>query len=175
MRKFVTPLLAFFVIGALPIASHAATTSQVESGMTSVVFGNGALAALGLSITGVDDGTIAPGDLGSLSVAFPILERSEGTSFEYDNVEFAPFSGTIEHQGSVTFTDAETSTAEITVGDFTIGYDENRSDSNPDASGFFVQDNLDLGAILFDITDPIVEAFDRFAGHPVEYRRLCRV
>jgi hypothetical protein len=161
MRKSVCRLIAIFAVAVVPLSVQAETVSVVEGGQTSVLFGNGALESLGLAIAGVDGDVVAPGELGPFSVAFPINARDAAmlpTTFEYDGTDFAPFAGTIEHMGEVELTDAATSTASITVGDFTIGYDAARVDG--DATGFFVQDNVDTGAILFDIANPIVEAFD---------------
>ena len=161
MRKIAFTIIAALAVTSVPFAAQAATVSQVEGGETSVLFGNGALATLGLAIAGVGGDIIAPGSLGPLSVAFPIAPRDAAllpTTFTYDGMSFAPFAGTIEHTGSVTFTDAATETASITLGNFTIGFDGDRV--GEDRTGFFVKDNLDVGDILFDIANPIVEAFD---------------
>lgn len=145
------------VLMALPFAAQA-TSIQVDSGQTSVVFGFGALESIGLQITGIEGATIAPGSLGPNSVAFPI---DSSTSFVYAPGSFAPFAGAIEHAGGVSLTDVASGTVDLTLGNFTIGYDGNRiGNPNPDATGFFVKDNIDTGAILFDITDPIIEAFE---------------
>jgi hypothetical protein len=161
MRKSAIKLLAILFVAAVPMAGQAATVSVVEGGTTSVLFGNGALDALGLGIKGVD-GTIVPGNLGPFSVAFGITGRDVETlptTFSYDAGDFlGTFAGSIEHSGTIELTDAATGTASITVGNFTIGFDAGRSDET--RSGFFVQDNVDTGAVLFDIGNPIVEAFD---------------
>lgn len=166
MRLRMKALACAAVLMALPFATHA-TSVQVDSGQTSVVFGFGALESIGLRITGIDGATIAPGSLGPNSVAFPINARDAGapalpTTFVYEPGGLAPFAGTIEHAGGVNLTDIASGTVALTLGNFTIGYDATRLSSglNPDATGFFVKDNIDTGAILFDITDPIVEAFD---------------
>lgn len=140
---------------ATPVASHAAL-SQVTGGSTSVVFGNGALDALGLEITAVN-GVIAPGGLGPNSVAFDINSRDAAsglsTTLTYDADDFAPFNGTIEHSGTLQFNGA------IDVGNFTIGFAGDRPDG---ASGFFVASTFGLEAILFDIANPVVEPFEDF-------------
>jgi len=134
----------------VPIAAPAqAAPVPVTGGQTSVALDGDLLESVGLEITGVSADVIVPGTLPG-SVAFPINPRSGGaglnTTFEYDPNTFpAPgsFSGTIEHTGTITFNDS------ITVGDFTIGFDPERVED--DASGFFVMDNVDLGAVLFDV------------------------
>ena len=163
MRRSALKLVAILAVAGAPFTAQAATVSLVEGGQTSVLFGNGALPSLGLAIAGIDTDTLAPGSLGPFSVAFPITSRDAAvlpTTFEYDGSLFAPFAGTIEHAGEVELTDAATNTASITVGDFTIGYDASRI--GDDRSGFFVKDNVDVGAVLFDIgaTTAIIEAFD---------------
>jgi len=46
----------------------------------------------------------------------------------------------------------------VTVGDFTIAYDQSRAGDG--RSGFYVADNIDLQAILFDLAVPsFIEAF----------------
>ncbi len=147
---------------AAPFSAQAITI-QVDSGQTSVVFGYGALDSLGLAVAGTT-GSV-PGGLGPNSVGFGINSRNTfgdylETTFVYEAGDFAPFAGTIEHDGAIFLTDAATGTAAITVGDFTIGYDAGRADEGSGATGFYVQDNIDTGAILFDIADPIVEAFE---------------
>ena len=146
--------LAVLVLSfALPFATQAATV-QVEGGQTSVLFGNGALASLGLEITSVTPNVM--GDLGPNSVAFGINPRDAigdalDTTFTYDSPDFAPFSGAIEHTGRVQFNDI------IEVGDFTIRAAADRPDNT---SGFVVESTFGLEAILFDIANPIIEAFD---------------
>lgn len=160
MRKSAFKLVAILAVAVVPLSAQAELVSVVEDGDTSVLFGNGALASLGLGIAGVDDDTQVPGDLGPFSVAFDINDRDEvlPTSFSYQDGDFlGTFSGTIEHSGEV---DLEILATEqiVTVGDFTIGFDGSRVGG--DRTGFFVLDNQDLGIILFDLANPIVEAFD---------------
>lgn len=153
MRTFGKTLAAIVMMALLPLAGQAMAV-QVEGGQTSVLFGNGALASLGLEITSVTPNVT--GDLGPNSVAFGINPRNAigdalSTSFIYDSPSFAPFSGAIEHSGRVQFNDS------IEVGDFTIRAAEGRPDGT---SGFVVESTFGLSAILFDIADPIIEAFD---------------
>jgi hypothetical protein len=154
VRNHFKKSLAVLVVSfALPLATQAATI-QVEGGQTSVLFGNGALASLGLEITSVTPNIT--GDLGPNSVAFGINPRNAigdalDTTFIYDSPDFAPFSGAIEHTGRVQFNDS------IEVGDFTI---RAAADRPTDTSGFVVESTFGLEAILFDIANPIIEAFE---------------
>jgi len=154
LRSFTsTAMLAIALLLAIPFTTQAAMI-QVEGGQTSVLFGNGALATLGLEITSVTPNVT--GDLGPNSVAFGINPRNAigdalNTTFIYDSPEFAPFSGAIEHTGRVQFNDS------IEVGDFTI----RAADGRPaGTSSFVVESRFGLNAILFDIANPIIEAFD---------------
>jgi hypothetical protein len=153
MRAFGKTLAAIVLLAALPLAGQA-TTVQVEGGQTSVLFGNGALASLGLEITSVTPNV--KGDLGPRSVSFGINPRNAigdalDTTFNYDSPSFAPFSGAIEHSGRVQFNGS------IEVGDFTIRAAEDRPDGT---SGFVVESTYGLLGILFDLANPIIEAFD---------------
>jgi hypothetical protein len=148
----ITAVLIFLL--ATPLSSNAAT-AQVEGGQTSVLFGNGALDALGLTITKVSP-NVGGGNLGPNSVALGINPRDAkgnalDTTFIYDSPSFVPFSGAIEHSGRIQFNDT------INVGDFTIRAETGRP---MDTSGFVVESTFGLSAILFDIANPIVEAFD---------------
>ena len=148
-----TTILSVFLVFAMPLATHAAAI-QVEGGQTSVLFGNGALDALGLSITSVTPNV--GGNLGPNSVSFGINPRNAiggalDTTFIYDSPNFAPFSGAIEHSGRIQFNSA------IEVGDFTIRAASGRPTGT---SGFVVESTFGLNAILFDIANPIIEAFD---------------
>jgi hypothetical protein len=146
--------LAIVFLVTMPLTSHA-TTAQVEGGSTSVLFGNGALDALGLTITDASS-DVGAGNLGPNSVSFGINPRDAGgsaldTTFIYDSPNFAPFSGAIEHSGSIEFNDS------ITVGNFTIRAE---SDRPAGTTGFVVESTLGLNAVLFDIANPIIESFD---------------
>ena len=145
--------LLLAIIALAPLNSHAITT-QVIGGQTSVLFGNGALDALGLEISSVTPNIW--GDLGPNSVLFGINPRNAidpalSTTFEYDSDNFSPFSGAIEHSGRIAFNDGA-----IVVGDFTIRAADGRPDGT---SGFVVESTFGLAAILFDIANPIIEAF----------------
>ncbi|MEM8845454.1 MAG: hypothetical protein AAGB35_10495 [Pseudomonadota bacterium] len=141
---------------ATPVTGHAVITQVVsgEDSKTSVLFGNGALATLGLEISDVTDAL--SGNLGPNSVAFGINSRTAmsglSTTFTYDSLSFAPFSGSIEHTGSVFFNDNT-----IEVGNFTIRAADGRPDGT---SGFVVESTVGLAAILFDIANPIIETFE---------------
>ena len=148
-----TTILAIALFLAMPFAAQA-TSIQVEGGETSVLFGNGALVSLGLEITSVTPNV--KGSLGPNSVSFGINPRNAigdalDTTFIYDSPNFAPFSGAIEHSGRVQFN------GNIEVGDFTIRAVEGRPEGT---SGFVVESNYGLMGILFDIANPIIEAFD---------------
>ena len=151
------------VLGASGVIAAACTVSfasadlvGVQGGQTNVLLDFELIeAATGLALGGVSDGVIVPGNLGEGSVAFAITGPDSAvlpTTFAYDTADFfGSFSGTIEHRGSVSFTGS----ADVTVGNFTIGYDA--------LAGFQVVDNLDLGFALFDVANieasPEVETF----------------
>jgi hypothetical protein len=146
-------MLVALPVLAMPFTTHAAAV-QVEGGQTSVLFGNGALDSLGLTITSVTPNV--GGNLGVNSVSFGINPRNAiggalDTTFIYDSPDFSPFSGTIEHSGRVQFNGT------IEVGDFTIRAATGRPTGT---SGFVVESTFGLNAILFDIANPIIEAFD---------------
>lgn len=140
------------VLGASGVIAVACTASfasadlvAVQGGQTNVLLDFELIeAATGLALGGVSDGVIVPGNLGEGSVAFAITGPDAAvmpTTFAYDTADFfKSFSGTIEHRGSVSFTGS----ADVTVGNFTIGYDA--------LAGFQVIDNLDLGIALFDVS-----------------------
>lgn len=153
MRAFGKTLAAIALFTFLPLAGQAASV-MVEGGETSVLFGNGALASLGLEITSVTPNV--KGVLGPNSVSFGINPRNAigdalDTTFIYDSPSFAPFSGAIEHSGRVQFNGS------MEVGDFTIRFAEDRPDGT---SGFVMESNYGLMGIMFDIANPIIEAFD---------------
>ncbi|MEN1681557.1 MAG: PEP-CTERM sorting domain-containing protein [Planctomycetota bacterium] len=135
--------------------AHAASAADVIGGRTNVALDTAALsAAASLDLSSVSPGIgagVLPG-----SVAFPINPRDAATlptTFSYTAGDFpgGPFSGTIEHTGSVFFnSDA------VEVGNFTIGFDGARATGG--ASGFFVESTTGIAAILFDTA---VVALDR--------------
>ena len=154
MKTFKTIVLALSIGVALQ-NSLSAQTVDVIGGQTSVLLDAATLEqAASLVISGTAGPVIAPGNLGGASVAFPINGRGAvlPTTFAFDPNNFlGDFSGTIEHSGSVLFnSDA------IEVGDFTIGFDGGRAAGL--ASGFFVESNVGIEAILFDIANPSVDA-----------------
>jgi len=126
-----------------------AATFELASGVTSVFLDLDTLSSVGLDLTEAN-GTVPPVS-SSYLVGFPITPETD-FKFSFDNGVFAPVSGTIEHTGSVTFNDA------LTLGNFSIGFDPDRASST--ASGFFVQDTITLGAILFDVAPPSSLSFD---------------
>ena len=132
------------VLASLVVATQAHAV-PVLSGQTNVLLDLDLLASVGLNLSGVGGATIVPGNLGAGSVAFPITGT---TTFQYTAGTFAPFSGTIEHAGTVSF-NANT----LTIGNFTIGFDAARAGAT--TSGFFVADNVTFpGVALFDIGIP---------------------
>jgi hypothetical protein len=142
---------------ALFAGSAQAEVVDVAGGQTNVLLDTALLSsAASLDLSSVSGAVIAPGNLGPDSVAFPINARDAmnpdlPTTFSYDPSDFlGTFSGTIEHTGSVRF-NSDT----IEVGDFTVGFDAARAGQLGGlASGFFVQDTVSLGAILFDVENP---------------------
>lgn len=144
MRRLKQFLLVLGI--ALVSPAHAAL---IVSGQTNVLLDTALLATVGLNLTGVAGPVIVPGDLGPGSVAFPINPRNAvapalPTTFAYTPGTIAPFSGTIEHSGSVIFN------GNTPVGNFTIGFDAGRVGGS--RSGFFVADNVTfVGVPLFDL------------------------
>lgn len=124
-----------------------AQDADVIGGATSVLLDVDLLsAAAGLDLSSVSSDVI-DGNLGTGSVAFDINPRDAAslpTTFSYTPGSLAPFSGAIEHTGSVFFNNDT-----VEVGNFTIGFDENRVGG--DNSGFFVESTTGVEAILFDV------------------------
>ena len=142
----------FSVAVAMVLAAGSMVTAQnadVVGGQTSVALDTELLSmAAGLDLSGVSD-DVGPGNLGDGSVAFDINPRDAAslpTTFSYSVGDLAPFSGSIEHTGSVFFNDDS-----IEVGNFSIGFDENRVGGSN--SGFFVASTTGIAAILFDVAD----------------------
>ncbi|QDV72540.1 PEP-CTERM sorting domain-containing protein [Botrimarina mediterranea] len=142
MKRLTTALVA-----ALAVPTLAFAQADVQSGFTSVALDTATLsAAAGLDLSSVSPG-IGAGTLPG-SVAFPINARDAATlptTFTYTPNDFptGPFSGSIEHTGSVFFNaDA------VEVGNFTIGFDAARAVGA--ASGFYVESTTGVAAILFD-------------------------
>lgn len=129
---------------SLAAASQAGAV-MLTGGQTNVALDTEILSSVGLDLSGVAGPVIVPGNLGAASVAFPI---TAATTFDYTAGSLAPFSGTIEHSGSVLFNDGG-----LEVGNFTIGFDAGRQSAT--TSGFFVADNITFpGVALFDIGPP---------------------
>lgn len=147
--RFLKPLL---LAATLAVSSQASAVG-VLGGQTNVLLDTGLLASVGLSLSGVGGPVIAPGNLGPDSVAFAINGRDASapalpTTFKYTPGTLAPFSGTIEHTGTVLFNDGA-----LEVGNFTIGFDAARAGAA--TSGFFVADNVTfVGVPLFDVGIP---------------------
>lgn len=145
-------LKTVFIVATLAAAAQASAV-PVRSGQTNVLLDLPLLESVGLVLSGVGGPVIAPGDLGAASVAFPINARDAlapalATTFEYTEGTLAPFSGTIEHSGTVLF-----NANALEVGNFTIGYDASRATAT--TSGFFVADNVTFpGVALFDVGVP---------------------
>lgn len=128
--------------------------AMVESGVTSVFLDVDALGAVGLSLTGTIGDVEAPASEDFL-VGFTITPE---TDFAFsDEAGFTLLGGSIEHTGGVVFNGG--TEAELAVGNFSIGFDPNRVDETTGATGFFVQDLLTTGAILFDIAG-VAPSFD---------------
>ncbi len=147
MRMF----LAALILCCAPGFARAASVA-VLGGQTSVALDLETLSAVGLDLSSVSSDVIAPGALGGGSVAFAINPPDAAapafpTTFTYDSDGFAPFSGTIEHTGSVFFNADSTE-----VGNFRIGFDAGRVAAG--ISGFFVESTVGVAAILFDVADP---------------------
>ncbi|MAT72555.1 MAG: hypothetical protein CMJ58_23905 [Planctomycetaceae bacterium] len=151
------PRLLAFALSIFVLNSQHAARGQVNviGGQTSVLLDTDTLStAASLDLSSVSADVIAPGSLGAASVAFGITPRSAATlptDFSYAPNNFpagGSFAGKIEHQGSVFFNaDA------VEVGDFTIGFDGARVGTlGGAASGFFVESNAGIAAILFDIS-----------------------
>ncbi|MEM9274221.1 MAG: spondin domain-containing protein [Cyanobacteria bacterium P01_F01_bin.143] len=121
----------------------------IESGVTSVFLDLELLEeAAGITLVATDsDAEPASEDF---QVGFAIAEE---TDFSFAPVEFTPLGGTIEHSGTITL---GLGGNDITVGEFSIGYDESRVTES--ASGFFVANGSDaplgLEIVLFDVGNP---------------------
>ncbi|MGK7892387.1 MAG: hypothetical protein AB4372_01720 [Xenococcus sp. (in: cyanobacteria)] len=124
----------------------------IDSGITSV-FLDLALLEEATGITLVSVNSEAEPFSEDFQVGFAI---TEDTDFSFELVLVPPFltplGGTIEHSGTITLALGE---AQVTVGDFSIGFDPNRVSET--ASGLFVADTLTDHLsleILFDLSNP---------------------
>lgn len=143
------PVVLFTVLVACCHSLYAAPVN-VTGGQTNVALDFQTLSsAASLNLSGVSSDVIVPGDLPD-SVAFGINGRNAAalpTTFSYTSPGLAPFSGSIEHTGSVFFNDDA-----VEVGNFTIGFDPGRVAGN--ASGFYVESTTGIAAVLFDVETP---------------------
>ena len=141
-------MTAAAVSTAIVSDSAYASPFQAESGVTSVFLNfEEVLSPLGIDLAGADD--VVDPAAGLFQVGFTITPDTDFT-FSDENI-ITPLSGAIAHIGSVTLA-IDTMDEDLTVGNFVIGFDADRvSDAT---SGFFVQDTLSLGIVLFDITNP---------------------
>ncbi|MEN0020009.1 MAG: hypothetical protein AAF747_03890 [Planctomycetota bacterium] len=139
--------ISLSAIVALAAGTAMAQDSDIVGGATSVALDTVTLAsAAGLDLSSVSSDVgvgVIPG-----SVAFSINARDAAvlpTTFSYTAGDFptGPFSGTIEHTGSVFFNNDT-----VEVGNFTIGFDAARASGLN--SGFFVESTTGVAAILFD-------------------------
>lgn len=141
------------IAAAAIVVATQAHAVPITGGQTNVLLDVRLLGSVGLTLSGVGGPVIAPGDLGSASVAFPINGRDAAspalaTTFTYTPGTLLPFAGTIEHSGTVFFNDDA-----LEVGNFTIGFDAARVSAAK--SGFFVADNVTFaGVALFDVGIP---------------------
>lgn len=147
-KKWIIAVIAAVIVAWCADATQA-QQRLVNGGQTNVLLDTGALAGAGLVLSGVSASVIVPGDLGPNSVAFGVNARNGNlpTTFRYEVGSLAPFSGTIEHTGSVFFNNGT-----LEVGNFTVGFDANRIGGS--RSGFFVASTVGLAATLFDIENP---------------------
>ena len=151
--------------------------AQINDGTTSVTLDTELLtSAAGLTLTGAEN-TVAPTSE-QFAVGFDITEGSELilSSDVFEPNDLTPIIGfaEINHTGTLTFSTSTDNIGDITVGDFTIGYDASRQTDN--TSGFFLENTVDGvlpdGAILFDISfsesvsisdiDPLSGSVDNF-------------
>ncbi|MEL6399388.1 MAG: hypothetical protein AAFR26_09920 [Cyanobacteria bacterium J06626_4] len=126
------------------------TDLAVETGTTSVFLDLALLeAAAGLVLDSVDSAATPFSD--NFQVGFAINDE---TDFTYTAMPFAPTGGSIEHDGTITLDTVDNPNADITVGEFSIGFDPSRVTDT--ASGFFVADTIEGNGldILFDISVP---------------------
>lgn len=105
--------------------------------------------AAGLTFTGAEN-TVEPIS-DDFAVGFDISETSD-LLFNKDCC-LTPIGGELDHTGTISFS---SELGNITVGDFTIGFDASRQTDG--RSGFFVQNTVERvlpdGAILFDLGNP---------------------
>ena len=126
----------------------------IDSGVTSVFLDVETLSSVGLDLTGTVGDVEAPVSDDFL-VGFAITPE---TDFAFsDEGGFSLLGGSIEHTGGVVFNGG--TDGELAVGNFSIGFDAERADAGTGATGFFVQDLLTTGAVLFDVAG-VAPSFD---------------
>jgi hypothetical protein len=128
-------------VSIAPVQAQTATY-QVQSGVTSVYHDLSYLSSIGLNLTGTGN-TVQPINTNFL-VGFNI---TPATNFTFSDVnDLTPLSGTIEHTGTVTFNN------QVTVGNFSVGFDPTRVTNN--TTGLFLKDTVSLNTVLFDLSTP---------------------
>ncbi|MEM6437755.1 MAG: hypothetical protein AAF773_28445, partial [Cyanobacteria bacterium P01_D01_bin.115] len=116
---------------------NTATDLAVETGTTSVFLDLALLeAAAGLVLDSVDSAATPFSD--NFQVGFAINDE---TDFTYTAMPFAPTGGSIEHDGTITLDTVDNPNADITVGEFSFGFDPSRVSDT--AIGFFVAETIE--------------------------------
>lgn len=144
-------VLAAVVVLLASTASPARAVLILAGGQTNVRLDPTILSTAGLTISSFSPEVIVPG-LWADSVAFPINSPSDAppTTLAFNPATFpgaGSFSGVVEHSGSVVFNGGA-----LEAGNFTIGFDAARTGTLGGlASGFYVQNNIGVSAILFDL------------------------
>lgn len=136
--------LLLLIMACVALPAHAELV-EVKGGKTNIFLDGDVLATLGISIVGVEGAVDA---VDGYNVAYPITPPPV-TTFTYTAGDFAPFSGSIEHTGTLQL---DVGGADITVGNFSIGFDAIRAEDNK--SGFFVESTVGFLGILFDVQQP---------------------
>ena len=142
------PNLAGADVGNTRIDANIASIKTVESGLTNVLLDFPFLEeAAGLTLVSVESegGPFTEDFQGGFAI-------TEDTDFSFALDPFTPLGGTIEHSGNITL---DTGENQVTVGKFSIGFDESRVSAT--TSGFFVADTLEDSLnleVLFDISAP---------------------
>ncbi|MDJ0736027.1 MAG: PEP-CTERM sorting domain-containing protein [Nostocaceae cyanobacterium] len=145
------------VVSTTLIPSQVARAANffVDSGVTSVFLDTDILSGVGLNLTGTV-GDVAEPASDEFLVGFNI---TPDTDFSFsDEGGFTLLGGSIEHEGGVVFN--SDTPGELAVGNFSIGFDGDRVNDTTGATGFFVQDTLTTGAVLFDVASVVPAADD---------------
>ena len=144
---------AIAALVALSASIGNAQSLSLTGGTTNVALGTtpeeeANLDAAGLTVVDIG-GATEESTILTDGVAFPIDPAS---SFLFTENSVLPASGTIDHFGTVTVNQTGLENLDdVTLGDFSIGYDMDRADSATGASGFFVQDTVSVNAPVFDL------------------------